>query len=120
VGYVNPRKARKKAEKASKAEKNHQAAINGAPAISPNVMVYPNPVISGNTLNVQCRSFDSGNYLAELYSMSGQLVKSSKIIYDKTTTRLSIPTEQMLSGVYFLQLTNEKNGKRYSQQIVIN
>ena len=117
AGYVIPVKTKRKAQKEKKTEKAPSEESGSAAPVA-NMTVYPNPIIAGSSLNLQCRSFEKGNYLAELYTLSGQLVKTSKITYDKKDTKITLPIDEMLSGTYFVQLTHE-DGKHYSQQVII-
>jgi hypothetical protein len=83
------------------------------------LLVYPNPVVLGNKLNVQCRSLEPGSYSAELYTLSGQLVQDLKVTYAKVDKEISLPVGLPNSGTYLLRLTHEKTGKQFSQQVVV-
>jgi hypothetical protein len=111
AGFISTKKIVRREKKENK---NRQKFA----AMTPDVLVYPNPVVSGSLLNVQCRSFEKGNYVAAFYTISGQLVQSFNITYEKNDIRLNLPIDNLASGTYWLQLVHQ-NGKRFSQQVVI-
>ena len=115
VGGVIPEKSIRKSNKVNKVSKTERQIPIAHPA---NMLAYPNPVIAGGSLKLQCRSFENGNYLAELYTVSGQLLKTTKLNYDKKNAPINLSIDEMFSGTYFLQLTHE-SGKQYSKHIVI-
>jgi hypothetical protein len=86
---------------------------------SPSILAYPNPVIAGGKLNVQCHSLKSGSYQAALYTLTGQLVQASKVSYSKEDKQIGLVVGQVPPGTYLLQLTHEKSGKQFSQQVVV-
>lgn len=112
VGYISPKKINRREQKENKKQQKLFAA-------SPSILAYPNPVIAGSTLNVQCHSLEKGSYNAELYTLSGQLVQASKIIYGKEDSQVSLRLGQILTGTYLLLLIHEKSGKHFSQQVVV-
>lgn len=85
---------------------------------SPFMRVYPNPLTSGSTLNVECRSLKAGRYKAELYSVTGQLVQTSIVNYEKES-RINLHIGQLPPGNYLVHLRHEKSGKYFSQQVMV-
>ena len=80
--------------------------------------VYPNPLPSGSTLNIECRNLKSGTYKADLYSLAGQLVQCTSVDYEKES-RINLHIGQLLPGNYLLHLRHEKSGKFFSQQVIV-
>ena len=112
VGYSIAKKATRKETK--KIKKQQHTALT-----SSSILTYPNPIISGSKLNVQCTSLEQGSYAAEIYNLSGQLVQASKVVYTTEERQITLPIGPSLSGTYLLRVTSEKTGKQLSQQIVV-
>lgn len=75
--------------------------------------LYPNPVNSGNTLNVSLGSSISGTI--KIYSITG------KLIYNKTTDNLktsNIDVSGLSNGVYLLKLETDLTS--ISKKVIIN
>lgn len=113
VGYTLPKKTKRKALKEIK--KNEKISIT-----APTVLAYPNPVIAGSVLNVQCRNIERGSYRAELYTLTGQLVQASRLTHNNEDRQMGLQIGQLIVGTYLLRLTNEKSGKYFNQQIVVH
>ena len=112
VGYISPKKIKRRELKENKKQEK-------ALATSPYVLPYPNPVMAGSLLNIQCRDIERGNYSVEVYTLTGQLVQASKVTYGKEDSQISLQLGQLLAGTYLLRLAHEKNGKHFSQQVVV-
>ena len=112
VGYISPKKIKSREKKENK---KHEKASTA----SPSILAYPNPVIAGSILNLQCRSLERGSYNAELFTLLGQLVQTTKVTYGKEDSQIILPIAQILSGTYLLRLTHEKSGKHLNQQVVV-
>jgi hypothetical protein len=113
VGYV----VHKKKKKERAVQQNNQSPSSAAPVVS--ILPYPNPVIAGGILNVQCQNLEKGDYRLELYSISGHLVQTAKRSYGKRDKVMMLPVDAVPAGNYLLRLTHEKNGKKFSQQVVV-
>ena len=69
----------------------------------PAVMVYPNPVGSGKTLNVEFSSA-AGNVELALYDILGRLVHSESLEGMQAQQRISMSTASLATGVYLLRV----------------
>ena len=85
----------------------------------PSILAYPNPINSGSMLNIRCNNLEAGNFTLEFYTLTGQLVKTTRVAYSSEKESMSVPTTQMLPSTYILKVTNEKSGKHFSQQVVV-
>ena len=89
------------------------------PAALPSILLYPNPLMAGNDVQIQCTNMDKGKYLAELFSLSAQLLQTSHITIHKSHDLITLPIKKLFPATYILKLTNEKTGKEFSQQLII-
>lgn len=87
--------------------------------IIPAMVVYPNPVISGSSVNIKCDKLEEGYYSFRFLSMTGQPVSDKEIWIDKEASILNIPVPAVASGAYVIILVNRETGKRFSEKVVI-
>jgi hypothetical protein len=73
---------------------------------------YPNPVI--NVLHIQPNNYMTGNSIIHIYSISGKLVLSTNLIFNKNI--LSINLDNIAHGEYILQIFS--NHKLYTKTFV--
>lgn len=81
-------------------------------------LIYPNPATSNADITVKPISAPEGFYRVSLIDANGAVVQQlSEIITGKAPA--SFLLKQLPAGSYFLQLTNTKTGKGYSETILI-
>lgn len=77
---------------------------------SPAIKIYPNPVASGNTINVSLSLKETGLFNLQVVNAAGQTVLQKQI--NKTakewTEQIAIDS-RWSSGVYFIKIINPKN-----------
>jgi hypothetical protein len=112
AGYVAPKRIKRKEQKEIK--KHQEPSIT-----SSSILAYPNPIMAGSRLNIQCRSLERGSYLAEVYTLSGQLMQTQKLTYSKEGNQISLSIGELQSGTYVLRLLHETSRKQFSQQVVV-
>jgi hypothetical protein len=79
--------------------------------------VYPNPVKINSSFNIKWQGMKEGNYLVEIYNISGALMQSQR--FELEGWMKSYIIEQNLgTGNYFIKIT-EKSGKHFSRQLRI-
>jgi hypothetical protein len=83
------------------------------------VIIYPNPVTSGTTLNLSFKRIDEGYYQLQILNQSGQTVQQKEIWIDAEARLLNINVPSVAAGSYFLILTNKKSGKKFTEKIII-
>lgn len=93
--------------------------INTPTEIPSMIKVYPNPVVSGTSINVGCQKLKEGYYSIQLTNQAGQLVLSKQVWIDDGVQVLNVDLPHTASGVYFLKLTNKETNKRFTQKVVI-
>jgi len=72
-----------------------------------NINVFPNPF--DNEVFVALNGLEEGNYIVELFNLSGQMVYSSEMFNaGQTIASLKISTQNMAKGIYHLRIYNEK------------
>lgn len=83
------------------------------------LLIYPNPVVSGATVNLSLKNLDENYYQLRLISQSGQLVKQQELWIDAEARLLNIDVPVVVAGSYFMVLTNKKTGKKFTEKIII-
>ena len=63
---------------------------------------------------------ESGNYLIEVYNVSGALMLGKKIKIEKWMKEHALETNGLVTGNYFVRLAHVKTGKRLTEQIVVH
>lgn len=109
-GMVVPRRyrGRKKERK-----KQQEVKVEGS------VKAFPNPVASGSTLNIQCQGLESGKYVLEIRTLSGQPVQTGTVNFHKEDNKMSLLVADLLPATYILRVVEEKTGKQYTQQVIV-
>ena len=82
------------------------------PIISQSIVVYPNPAVGDITLALRLTNESLGDIAYKLFNLDGRLLFSSQISSNNTI----IPTTNLNSGTYFLQVKNSGN---YSKTLKI-
>lgn len=80
--------------------------------------VYPNPVNSGASINLELPDNLSVNFIVRLFSLSGATVFQQKFSGVKTNTINLLLNSRLSASEYIVQLVNE-NGKPAGQQKII-
>jgi hypothetical protein len=83
------------------------------------IHLYPNPLNSGSTLNIEWRKNKADNYKLELFNLTGQLIFSKEMWIDEEARLLNIQIPQVAAGNYFLRMTGKTPGKRHTEKIII-
>jgi hypothetical protein len=86
---------------------------------SKNFKIYPNPIQSNSTLNIEWSQKVVGDNVIQLFNQSGQLVftKELNIVQKERSTRLGIPS--LIPGNYFLKIANKTTGQTYTEKLII-
>ena len=85
----------------------------------PGLLVYPNPLQAGATMNLSFKKMEEGYYQLQIINLSGQTVDRKEIWIDAEARLLNINVPLVSAGSYFLVLTNRKTGKKFSEKIII-
>jgi hypothetical protein len=81
--------------------------------------MYPNPLPSGSALTIECKQVDEGYYTLQLVNAGGQAVYQQELWIDAEARLLNIAVPALKAGSYFLVLTNQSSGKKFTEKIVI-
>lgn len=92
--------------------------IKNAESMS-DLKVFPNPVSAGKNLSVSCTKLEPGNYSLQWLNQSGQVIKKENDRYNGKSIFINTSVPKVSSGTYFMVLTENKSGKRYSQKLII-
>ncbi|MEI9808700.1 MAG: carboxypeptidase-like regulatory domain-containing protein [Bacteroidota bacterium] len=83
------------------------------------IKVYPNPVLSGTSINIGCERLEEGYYIFRLFSQAGQEIQQKKVWIDAEATIMNMEIPAVAAGSYVLTLINKESGKRFSEKIII-
>jgi hypothetical protein len=81
--------------------------------------VFPNPVESGSSINIEIQKMEEGYYSIQLLDQSGQSVHQQEIWIDAEARHLTMDIPPLAAGSYFLSLANKNSGKRSAEKIII-
>jgi hypothetical protein len=84
--------------------------------------VYPNPVVSGSSLNLELtRELNEGYYNLDISAVNGNSVfQQTQMWIDKEARVMNVQIPAIAPGNYILSLRSRKDGRVYSQVIVVN
>jgi hypothetical protein len=80
---------------------------------------FPNPVIAGDLLTIQCKNLAKGDYTIELLNGSGQMVQHKELRIENVKPALQLKTPQVRPGAYYLKITNKATRKSVTDKVVI-
>ena len=84
------------------------------------VVVSPNPVVPGNTLNVALQLKETGQYRVELIDAAGKLVWIQSMNIPSKKYNFSLTTQSTWSaGIYWLRITGRHAKDIYNSRIVL-
>jgi hypothetical protein len=83
------------------------------------IKVFPNPVKAGGQIKIEWKKAETAEYKIDLYSLQGQLVKSSLARIENEINVFAFQIPIITPGSYLLQMTNKKSGKKHSEKIII-
>jgi len=84
------------------------------------VRLYPNPVITGNSVTVSLSLKETGTYRMELLDAAGRLVWAQNLAISQPAQTTTIPTEAAWSkGVYWLRVSSGKIKKVYQAKVLL-
>jgi Secretion system C-terminal sorting domain len=92
---------------------------NKLPMEDNKLRVYPNPAKAGTSINLSFKQLEEGYYQFHIISVSGQLIQQKEIWIDAEARLLNVDIPFVTAGNYFMVLTNKKNGKKYSEKIIV-
>lgn len=83
--------------------------------------VYPNPLPSGATinLNLNLKKEEEGYYRLQLISLAGQMMFERQVWIDGDARVFSIEPPAVAAGSYFIALINKQSGKKITEKIVV-
>jgi len=84
------------------------------------VKVYPNPVVRGNSMNLELSLKETGDYKLEILDMSGRvvLVQPLPVNEKKQTSQIST-SNAWSSGIYWLRITGQHTKSIYQSKILL-
>ncbi|HEV7782273.1 MAG TPA: carboxypeptidase-like regulatory domain-containing protein [Chitinophagaceae bacterium] len=99
---------------------NNAVMVKTDPPVKENVLlVYPNPAVSGSSVNISLKNPEEGYHQLQFVNQSGQMVRQQEVWIDAEARLLNTEIPIVAAGSYFMILTNKKTGKRYAERIII-
>ena len=84
-----------------------------------NIVVYPNPVQSGTAFKLSLKNLEKGYCQLQMLNQSGQMVQQKIIWIDAEANFTNVDAPVVPAGSYFLLLTNNKTGNKFTEKIII-
>ena len=85
----------------------------------PKFSIYPNPVAPNTTFTLDAKTLEQGAYRLAVINSAGAQVQTEEIVIDTKMKQSTIEVGNLMAGFYFVQLTNKKSGKSYTETIVV-
>jgi hypothetical protein len=83
------------------------------------IKVFPNPVKAGGQIKIEWKKAETAEYKIDLYSLQGQLVKSSLARIENEINVFAFQIPIITPDSYVLQMTNKKSGKKHTEKIFV-
>jgi len=83
------------------------------------IKIYPNPVLSGTSINIVCEKLEEGYYSFQIFNQAGQQLQNKQVWIDAEARTMNMEIPSVAAGSYVLTLTNKESGKRFSEKIII-
>ena len=87
--------------------------------INDSIKVFPNPAKTGNQIKIEWRKAPAGEYKIDLFSLQGQLIKSSLVRIENEINSFTFQIPAITPGSYLLRMTNKKSGKEHTEKVII-
>ena len=84
-----------------------------------NFSVYPNPVSANASISIQPNNMEEGIYEWNIITSSGETVQRGEITLWSNTKSLALKLNAVPAGPYFMQLTNKKSKKVFSEILIV-
>ena len=84
-----------------------------------NLVVFPNPVLSGTSVNLSFTKLEDGYYSYQLLNQGGQVVQQKEIWIDQEAGILNVEVPSLAAGGYLILLRNTKTGKKLTAKVII-
>jgi hypothetical protein len=86
--------------------------------VVPSMVIYPNPITAGTTLQLVTDNLAPGRYVISLVDIMGNLIDTKIVAIDagKCTTSYTV-SARVKTGLYFIRLAG--NGKMLSEKVVV-
>jgi hypothetical protein len=82
-------------------------------------LIYPNPAVANSVLKIKAQSLPTADYHVSLLDGAGAVVQQSFFVITNENAVFQFALKQLPAGAYFLQLTNNKTGKSYTETVVV-
>lgn len=71
-----------------------------------NVEIYPNPIASGQSLNLNIKQIGSSTFAVKILDLSGRTVKEQEVEMTKENSQLTVGTDSLKPGQYIILINN--------------
>ncbi len=104
----------------TKRKKNKKENQSTSPACEPSSLrVYPNPVASAASFQIDGSKLPSGEYELALLGISGNLVRQRIVVIQAKAAILTEPATGLTPGTYVVRLVHKKTHTAYSEKIIV-
>ncbi|HYM95219.1 MAG TPA: carboxypeptidase-like regulatory domain-containing protein [Chitinophagaceae bacterium] len=81
--------------------------------------VYPNPIQSGSSLNIEWKKSGTGYFVLQLFNQQGQMILNKELWIDDKATGLNFELPHVAAGNYIVRMTSKQTGEAFSEKIII-
>lgn len=86
----------------------------------PGARFFPNPALKGQSFYISLEKPEAGDYELQWIDVQGRVVERRRFRLDEKMPKVESRVPVVSPGTYFAVLINRKNGKRYSEKIIIH
>jgi hypothetical protein len=88
--------------------------------VNKEVRLYPNPVVPGNSININLKLKAMGTYKLELMDASGRIVHVQALQVVQKEQLINMPTQSSWSrGIYWVRISNGADKKVYQAKVLL-
>jgi hypothetical protein len=81
--------------------------------------LYPNPVLRGQTFNIEVGKDSASSVRVSVFSAAGNLISTAMYTISKGSSRINIMTDtRWAAGVYFIRTQDEKGNIKQGKIII--
>lgn len=102
-----------------KKERKERATATTVCETPVSLRIYPNPMSSAASFQVDGKSLPSGDYELSVLGISGNLVRQRTLNLKSKESIITEPATGLTPGTYVVRLLHKKSGKAFSEKIVV-
>lgn len=90
-----------------------------ADSITRILKIFPNPVIKGNLIKIDISQLKEGKYQVNILNSDGLMIRSRTYDHYKHNNWIEERTSGLMAGSYFINFTEKKTGKVFTEKFIV-